>query len=244
MRVRDYGLSPDRQDEVWQRWRSGESLSSIARGVGAPLQHVRRFFAQTGGVRPPAARRSLRHLQVSHETIYRSLFDPRHRAINRDLSRQLRTGRPMRHPRTARHASGRGRLRDMVSIKARPVEGETRLVAGRWEGDPVMGSRPPAIATLVERTSRYVVLVALPDGIKAAQVRPHLTRVFTGLSPQMRRSPTWDHGREMAEHRLFGNDTGVPVCFCKRRSPGSEGPARTPTGCYGSVWPGAPTCAT
>ncbi|MFF0247036.1 IS30 family transposase [Streptosporangium sandarakinum] len=88
---------------------------------------------------------------------------------------------------------------------------------------PVMGSRPPAIATLAERTSRYVVLVALPDGIKAAQVRPHLTRVFTGLSPQMRRSLTWDRGREMAEHRLFSNGTGVPVCFCKRRSPWQRG---------------------
>lgn len=132
----------------------------------------------------------------------------------------------------------------MVSIKARPLEVGTGLVAGHGEGDLVMGSRPSAIATLVERTSRYVVLVALPDGIKAAQVRPHLTRVFTGLSPRMRRSLTWDRGREMAEHRLFSNDTGVPVYFCKRRGPWQRGTNENTTGCYGSIWPKAPTCAT
>ncbi|MEU7459183.1 TIGR04222 domain-containing membrane protein [Streptosporangium roseum] len=87
MRVRDYGLSPDRQDEVWQRWRSGESLSSIARGVDTPLQHVRRFFAQTGGVRPVPARRSLRHLAVAErEEVSRGLAGGPPRVVNAALA--------------------------------------------------------------------------------------------------------------------------------------------------------------
>lgn len=75
----------------------------------------------------------------------------------------------------------------------------------------------------MERSSRYVVLVALPDGIKSQQVRPHLTRAVLGVSPRLRRSLTWDRGREMAEHRSFSNDTALPVYFCKRGSPWQRG---------------------
>lgn len=138
---------------------------------------------------------------ISHETIYLALFDPRRRAINRQLSRQLRTGRLMRLPRKARQPSGR--IRDMLPIGERPAEADDRKTGGHWEGDLVMGTRPSAIATLVERTSRRVCLVALPDGIKAHQVRSHLSRAALRIEPHLRRTLTWDRGREMAEHARF-----------------------------------------
>ncbi|WP_149256723.1 IS30 family transposase, partial [Actinomadura sp. K4S16] len=100
---------------------------------------------------------------------------------------------------------------------------DDRKTGGHWEGDLVMGTRPSAIATLVERTSRRVCLVALPDGIKAHQVRPHLTRAALQIEPHLRRTLTWDRGREMAEHARFTADTAMPVYFCKRRSPWQRG---------------------
>ncbi|ATZ29365.1 Integrase core domain protein [Streptomyces lavendulae subsp. lavendulae] len=113
----------------------------------------------------------------------------------------------------------------MVPISTRPVEIEDRVIAGHWEGDLVMGIRPSAIGTLVERTNRYTALVALPDGIKAQPVRPHLTRSILGIPKDLRRSLTWDRGREMAEHRDFtaATATGVPVYFRRPRSPWQRG---------------------
>ncbi|MYQ89939.1 IS30 family transposase, partial [Streptomyces sp. SID4946] len=130
-------------------------------------------------------------MQISHEAIYLSLYDPRRRqAIDRSLTQRLRSGRPMRRPKLARRPTGRGIIRGMVSISARPAEVEDRKVPGHWEGDLVMGTRPSAVATLVERTSRYTTVVALPDGIKAEQVTPHLTRSLLGIPPQLRRTLT------------------------------------------------------
>ncbi|NEA25114.1 IS30 family transposase [Actinomadura bangladeshensis] len=107
-------------------------------------------------------------------------------------------------------------------------EVDDRKIDGHWEGDLVMGTRPSAIATLVERTSRLVRLVAVPDGIKAHQVRPHLTHAALQIPPHLRRTLTWDRGREMAEHALFTADTAMPAYFCKRlrlkwREPSSTG---------------------
>lgn len=93
-------------------------------------------------------------MRISHEAIYLTLFDPRRKkAIDRTLGRKLRTGRRMRHPKRARRPDGRGVISDLVSISERPAEVENRQVAGHWEGDLVMGSRPSAVATLVERTT-------------------------------------------------------------------------------------------
>jgi transposase, IS30 family len=101
----------------------------------------------------------------------------------------------------------------------RPAEADGRTVPGPWEGDLVLGKRPSAVLTLVERTSRSVVLVALPAGWRANQVRPALTTAMDRLPEQLRRSLTWDHGKEMAEHARLTADTGVPVFFCDPRSP-------------------------
>jgi transposase, IS30 family len=92
-------------------------------------------------------------------------------------------------------------------------------VAGHWEGDLVLGKRPSAVATLVERTTRSVLLVALPAGWRAEQVRPALTTAMGRLPERLRRSLTWDQGKEMAEHARFTSETGIPVSFCDLRSP-------------------------
>jgi IS30 family transposase len=129
----------------------------------------------------------------------------------------------MRRPRKARSATGQGRIRQMTPLSARPPEVEDRVLPGHWEGDLVMGTRPSAIATLVERTSRYVKLVALPDGIKAHEVRPHLARSVLDIPSPLRLSVTWDRGREMADHLAFTADTTMQVYFCDRRSPWQRG---------------------
>ena len=94
---------------------------------------------------------------------------------------------------------------------------------GHWEGDLVFGRRPSAVGTLVERHSRYVLLFPLHQGVTAQQVRPALTAAVGRLPEQLRRSLTWDHGREMAEHIQFTIDSGVQVCFCDPHSPWQRG---------------------
>jgi transposase, IS30 family len=324
--VRSWGLSAAEQDEVWTRWRRGESLRLIARRLGKRGPSVRAFVLQTGGVQrhPPRraprcltmaereeisrgvaagqscrqiaarlgrapstvsrelARNGGRHhyraqaadaatfgraqrpkpaklvlaprlravveaklalrwspeqiagwlplaypqdpvMRVSHETIYLSLFVQSRGALRRELQRCLRTGRAMRYPRGKRLPQGRGQLRDVVLISERPPEAEDRAVPGHWEGDLLLGKRPSAVVTLVERASRYLTLVALPDGYKAEQVRPALAAAVARLPEQLRRSLTWDQGKEMAEHTKFTVDTGVQVYFCDPRSPWQRG---------------------
>jgi IS30 family transposase len=162
-------------------------------------------------------------MRVSHETIYLSLFVQSRGALRRELQRCLRTGRAMRYPRGKRLPQGRGQLRDVVLISQRPAEAEDRAVPGHWEGDLLLGKRPSAVATLVERASRYLTLVALPDGYKAEQVRLALAAAVARLPEQLRRSLTWDQGKEMAEHTKFTVDTGVQVYFCDPRSPWQRG---------------------
>lgn len=129
-------------------------------------------------------------MRVSHETIYLAIFQPRRRAVKAKLHRQLRTARLMRHPKLAAVPSGRGRIRDMVPIGDRPAEVETRRQPGHWEGDLVMGARPSAVATLVERTTRYLRLVDLPEGIKSGPVRAALGTDLLEVDPSLRRSLT------------------------------------------------------
>jgi IS30 family transposase len=158
-------------------------------------------------------------MRISHETIYLSLYVPHRGVLRRDLRGCLRTGRAMRHPRGKRLPQGRGQLIDTIPIHQRPTEADGRKVPGHWEGDLVLGKRPSAVLTLVERTSRSVVLVALPAGWRANQVRPALTTAMGRLPEQLRRSLTWDQGKEMAEHARLTADIGIPVFFCDPRSP-------------------------
>jgi IS30 family transposase len=162
-------------------------------------------------------------MRVSHETIYLSLFVQSRGALRRELQRCLRTGRAMRYPRAKRLPQGRGQLRDTLHISQRPAEAADRAVPGHWEGDLIFGKRPSAVGTLVERHSRYVLLFSLPEGVTAQQVRPALTAAVLRLPEQLRRSLTWDQGREMAEHLQFTIDSGVQVYFCDPRSPWQRG---------------------
>jgi IS30 family transposase len=162
-------------------------------------------------------------MRVSHETIYLSLFIQSRGALRRELQRCLRTGRAMRYPRSKRLPQGRGQLRDILHISERPAEAADRAVPGHWEGDLVFGKRPSAVGTLVERHSRYLLVFPLPDGVTAHQVRPALTAAVLRLPEQLRRSLTWDQGREMAEHTQFTIDSGVQVFFCDPRSPWQRG---------------------
>jgi transposase, IS30 family len=173
---------------------------------------------------------------VSHETIYRSLFVQGRGALRRELARHLRTGRTMRQPRGQRHPGGR--IVDMVPIRERPAEVEDRAVPGHWEGDLLIGyNNQSAIGTLVERRTRFVLLVALPGGQTAPYVRERLTAQILTLPAQVRRSLTWDQGREMAEHARFTVDTGVQVYFCDPRSPWQRGSNENTNGLLRQYFP-------
>lgn len=160
---------------------------------------------------------------VSHETIYRSIYIAGRRELGDRASKHLRSGQSVRRPRMVRATDGRGRLRNMVSIHHRPAAVEDRVEVGHWEGDLVMGRRPSAVATLVERSTRFVRVVALPDGYKADAVRRALRDDLSQLPASMRKSLTWDRGREMAGHQELSVDLGIDVYFCDRRSPWQRG---------------------
>ena len=161
------------------------------------------------------------NLHVSHETIYRTLFVQSRGALKQELLQYLRRPRVMRQART--RAAGRpGPLADAVSIAARPASVEDRAVPGHWEGDLLSGTIDTYIATLVERQSRYVMLVRLASK-EAPYVAAALARHVRTLPPSLRRTLTWDRGRELAAHRDFTLATEVAVYFCDPHSPWQRG---------------------
>jgi IS30 family transposase len=162
-------------------------------------------------------------MRVSHETIYRTLFVQARGALKRELLAHLRSRRMMRRGRHASTAGQpRGRIKEAVSIRERPAEAEDRAVPGHWEGDLISGSRNTHVATLVERSSRFVMLVRV--GGKDTE------SVVAAMSDQIRRLPrtmmatlTWDRGMEMAAHKQFTVSTDVAVYFCDPKSPWQRG---------------------
>ena len=175
-------------------------------------------------------------LRVSHETIYQSLFVQGRGALRAELTRCLRTGRARRRP--AGRAKPDGRIANMVLISERPAEIEDRAVPGHWEGDLIIGkANRSAIGTLVERQTRYVLLVALPHGRTAEAVRTALAERILTLPAQLRRSLTWDRGKEMAEHVRFTVDTGVSVYFCDPHSPWQRGTNENTNGLLRQYFP-------
>ncbi len=175
-------------------------------------------------------------MQVSHETIYRSLFVQTRGELRRELTRYLRTRRIRRHPQSRTKAAGP--FGDMVMIRQRPAEVEDRAVPGHWEGDLLVGKNGrSAIGTLVERASRYVVLVKLGRSRTAEDVRKALTERILTLPEQLRRSLTWDQGHEMAEHVRFTLDTKVQVYFCDPHSPWQRGSNENTNGLLRQYFP-------
>ena len=333
-------LTVQEKAEVWRRYRAGDSLRSISRGMGRSMEALRALIAATGGRPPGVSRRSLlrlslaereeisrgvvagdsyrliagrlrrapstvsreikrnggrqryrafraeqaadrrlrrpklaklvrcpelrqvveaklasrwspqqiagwlaqtypddRELQVSHETIYMSLFVQPRGALRKELGRYLRTRRLVRRPRAARPANGQGQLRDTVHISARPAEAADRAVPGHWEGDLLLGRGNSAIATLVERTSRLALLVGLPNGRSSEPVLAALAERILTLPEQLVRSLTWDQGKEMAQHAQFTIDTGLQIYICDPRSPWQRGSNENTNGLLRQYFP-------
>lgn len=162
------------------------------------------------------------NMRVSHETIYKSLYVQGRGELRRELAACLRTGRATRQPRGGRPQGAS--IRNMVNISQRPAEATDRAVPGHWEGDLIIGEDGhSAVGTLVERTSRSTLLLHLPNGRAAADVREAMTAKITILPKAIQRSLTWDQGVEMAEHAQFTLDTGIPVYFCDPHSPWQRG---------------------
>ena len=177
-------------------------------------------------------------MQVSHETIYRALYVQARGSLKRELAGHLRRGRSRRYARSqSSKGQGQGKLTEMVMISERPPEVEDRAVPGHWEGDLLMGGRTSAIATLVERSTRYCQLVALPDGGGALEVCEALKRSIATLPAQLRRSLTWDQGSEMSEHRRFSVEPGVDVYFCDPQSPWQRGSNENTNGLLRQYFP-------
>lgn len=163
-------------------------------------------------------------MQVSHESIYRTLYVQSRGALRRELTAYLRTGRVIRRPKGVRLPDGRGGRPNTLHISARPAEADDRAVPGHWEGDLVFGKGMSPVATLVERSTRFLMLVALPGGNhKADAVADALAAAVTTLPDQLAKSLTWDLGHEMAEHQRFTIATGVQVYFCDPKSPWQRG---------------------
>src|SRR5271154_1343768 len=162
-------------------------------------------------------------LRVSHETIYRTLFLQARGALKQELVRHLRSKRRIRRSRHARKSGHRmGQIVDAVSIRERPAEVEDRAIPGHWEGDLLRGTRNSHVATLVERHSRFCMLVKVSSKDTATVVAA-LSQHIRKLPATLRRSLTWDRGLEMAQHKSFTVDTEVKVYFCDPQSPWQRG---------------------
>ena len=162
-------------------------------------------------------------MQISHETIYRSLFVQARGVLKKELVGHLRTRRViLRSKQSHMRGQGRGQIVDAVSIRERPAEVADRAVPGHWEGDLLAGSNNTHIATLVERQSRFTLLVKVPGKDTQTVVRA-LSKQVQRLPAELRKSLTWDRGLEMAAHKEFSIATDVQVYFCDPQSPWQRG---------------------
>jgi IS30 family transposase len=191
-------------------------------------------------------------MRVSHEAIYQALYVQSRGALRRDLSACLRTGRALRVPRSRARGRGKGFITPEVMISRRPAEAEDRAVPGHWEGDLILGLNRSAIGTLVERTSRFTMLLHLPpmdlpgprvhngpavSGHGAEAVRDAIAEQIVDLPKSLRRSLAWDQGAEMAQHAQLRVQAGLPVYFCDPRSPWQRGSNENTNGLLRQYFP-------
>ncbi|MEU3993863.1 IS30 family transposase [Streptomyces platensis] len=177
-------------------------------------------------------------MHVAHETIYQALYVQGRGELRRELAKALRTGRAMRRPHRIATRRQPRMSSTMVMISERPAEAADRAIPGHWEGDLIIGkAHKSAIGTLVERSSRFVTLVHLPDGRQPAQVRDALIQTVSVLPAQLRRSLTWDQGSEMHLHSEFSTATDMPVYFCDPGSPWQRGSNENTNGLLRQYFP-------
>lgn len=178
------------------------------------------------------------NMQISHEAIYRSLFIQSRGVLKKELTAHLRTRRQMRRAKNAQPSVGQGKICDMVSIRDRPAEAADRAIPGHWEGDLLIGAAGTRIATLVERHSRFTMLIKLPKKDSASIVAA-LAQQIGKLPLELRRSLTWDQGTEMARHKNFTVATDIQVYFCDPRSPWQRGSNENTNGLLRQYFPPA-----
>jgi len=177
------------------------------------------------------------NFQVSHETIYRSLFIQARGALKKELLQHLRHTRTMRRGRShTQKTATHGRIKDTVSIRERPASVEDRAVPGHWEGDLIIGSHNSQIATLVERRTRYVMLVRVPSKDTKTVINALIKHAHK-LPRELYKSLTWDRGKEMADHKRFSLDTDINVYFCDPRSPWQRGSNENTNGLLRQYFP-------
>jgi IS30 family transposase len=192
-------------------------------------------------------------MRISHEAIYQALYVQGRGALKRELTACLRTGRALRLPRARTRGRGKKFVTEEVMISQRPAEAENRAVPGHWEGDLIIGLDSSAIGTLVERASRYTLLLHLPPmqghggprvkngpalaGHGAEAVRDAIAATITTLPEQLRRSLTWDQGAEMAQHAQLRIDTGLQVYFADPHSPWQRGTNENTNGLLRQYFP-------
>jgi transposase, IS30 family len=257
-------LSLIEREEIRAGIAAGESFRAIARRLGRAASTISREVGGVDGrrryratkaddraclraLRPkpsklacnPRLRLDYSHdeeLRISHETIYQSLYVQSRGRFRKDLTRYLRTGRQKRKPR--RGPTGQGRIPEMVSISERPAEIEDRAVPGHWEGDLLVGKQNRSfIGTLVERQTRFVILTELGSDASTETVTQKIAEQIVRLPEHLRRSLTWDQGREMARHRQFTVATGVQVYFCDPHSPWQRGSNENTNGLLRQYFP-------
>lgn len=193
-------------------------------------------------------------MRISHEAIYQALFIQGRGVFRRELTACLRTGRALRTPRARVSRRGKSFVSPEIMISQRPAEADDRAIPGHWEGDLILGLGSSAIGTLVERTTRYTMLLHLPRleghgeaqrvkngpalaGHGAEAVRDAITQAIATLPPDLRRSLTWDQGAEMAQHPRLKIDTGVQVYFCAPQSPWQRGTNENTNGLLRQYFP-------
>jgi len=193
-------------------------------------------------------------MRISHEAVYQALYVQGRGALRRELTACLRTGRALRVPRARSRGRGKSHVAPEVMISQRPAEAADRAVPGHWEGDLILGLGSSAAGTLVERTTRFTLLLPLPrmpgheDGVRvkngpalaghgAEAVRDAITRTITTLPEQLRRSLTWDQGAELSQHAQLRIDAGVQVYFCDPHSPWQRGTNENTNGLLRQYFP-------
>ncbi len=176
-------------------------------------------------------------MHISHETIYQALYVQGRGELRKELTRYLRTGRQARKPRS-KLADGRGKLPNMTMIADRPPEVDDRAIPGHWEGDLILGAgNKSAIGTLVERTTRFVILLHLEGDHTAATVAEAMLREIQKLPRHLRRSLTWDQGSEMALHEMIAKEADMSIYFCDPHSPWQRGTNENTNGLLRQYFP-------